>query len=106
MLSLAMATGRHDGVAALLDDLQIRPIGVIGLVGQDVSGGHAVDQVAGGRHVVLMAWPQNDADRQAQGVYADVDLGSEAAARAAKRLGVRAPFFAARRRLGRRRGSG
>jgi hypothetical protein len=38
-LSLAMAAGRHDGIAALLENLQIESIGVIGLVGQDLLGG-------------------------------------------------------------------
>ena len=80
VLAFAMATGRHDRVAALVDDLPIEVVGVIGLVSKDMLSGQAVDQVAGRSHVILLAWPQDDADRQAQGVYADVDLGSEAAA--------------------------
>lgn len=88
-----VASGRPDGIAALIDDLAIEPVGVIGLVGENVVGGDAVDQVDGGCHVVLLTRPQQDADRQAQGVYADVDLGSEAAARPAKRLGVRSPLL-------------
>lgn len=93
VLAPAMASRRHDGVTALGDDLAIEPIGVIGLLSQDVLGIQAVDQIAGRGHVVLLAWTQDDANPQAQGVYADVDLGSEAAARAAKRLGVRSPLF-------------
>ena len=88
-----MAAGRHDGIATLIDDLPIEPIGVVGLVGEDVVGGDAVDQVAGGGHVVLLAWPKQNADRQAQRIYADVDLGAETAARPAKRLGVRSPLL-------------
>jgi len=40
-----------------------------------------------------MARSQDQADRQAKGVYADMQLGPEAAARTAKRLGVLAPLF-------------
>jgi len=42
--------------------------------------GQTVNEVSGRGHVILLAWSQDDANRQTQGVYADVDLGSEAAA--------------------------
>jgi hypothetical protein len=43
-------------------------------------GGEAVDQIAGWGHVALLAWAEGEADRQAQGVYTDMQLGPEAAA--------------------------
>ena len=101
VLSLAVALGRDDGIAALVDDLLEQLVSVVGLVGENIFGGHAVDQIASGGHVVLLTWSEEQANRQAQGVYTDMELGSEAAARAAKRLGVQSPFFAARQRLGR-----
>ena len=75
-----MASWWDDGVATLVDGLPVEPIGVVSLVGDDVLGGQAVDQVAGGRHVVLLAGSQDEADRQAQSIFADMELGSEAAA--------------------------
>ena len=93
VLAFAVATWRDDGIAALVDGLLVEPVGVVGLVGDHILGGDAIDQIAGGRHVVLLARPQDQADRQTQRIYADMELGSEAAARAAKRLGVRSPLF-------------
>ena len=57
ILAPATANGKNfmPRVAALLDDLQVKPIGVISLVGQDILGGEAVDHVTGQRHVVLLA---------------------------------------------------
>ena len=80
VLSLAVALGRDDGVAALVDDEVEEAIGVVGFVGQDILRGQPFDQVAGGGHVVLLAWPGDEPHRQAKRVYADVELGSEAAA--------------------------
>src|SRR6202008_1522017 len=93
VLALSVSPGWDDGIAALVDDVLEEPGGVVGLVGDDVFGSHAVNQLAGGRPVVLLAWPEDEADRQAERVYTDVELGSEAAARAGKRLGVLSPFL-------------
>jgi hypothetical protein len=93
MLALAMAPWWDDGVATLVDGLLVEPVGIVSFVGDDVLGGQTVDQVAGGRHVVLLAGSQDQPDRQAQSIYADMELGSEATARAAKRLGVLSPLF-------------
>jgi hypothetical protein len=62
VLAPSVPPRRDDGIAALVDDLLEEPVGVVGFVGDDVLGGHAVDQVAGGRHVVLLAWPEDEAD--------------------------------------------
>lgn len=80
MLALAMASGWDDGIAALIDDEIVEAVCVVGFVGQEVLGGQALDQVAGWGHVVLLAGSDDEADRQAQRVYADMELGSEAAA--------------------------
>jgi len=93
VLSLAAATGRDDRVAALFDDFVVEAFGVIGLVGNDVFGGKPIDQIAGADHVVLLARTKDQADWQAEGVDADMELGPEAAARTAKRLGVLSPLF-------------
>ncbi len=93
VLALSVASGWDDGIAALGDDEVVQSVGVVGFVGQDIAGGQAFDQVAGRGHVVLLAWAGSEPHRQPQGVYADVQLGSEAAARAAKRLGVWSPLF-------------
>ena len=45
VLSLAVTPGRYDRIAALVDDLLVEPVGVVGLVGQDVLRRHAFDQV-------------------------------------------------------------
>jgi hypothetical protein len=67
----------------------------VSLVGEDIFGGHAFDQVTGRGPVVLLSEPH----RQAERVCANVELGSEAAARTAKRLASWPPFLAAPRRL-------
>lgn len=68
-------------------------VGVVGLVGDDVFGGQALDEIARRRHIVLLAWSQGESDRQAESVCAGMELGPDAATRAAERLGVRSPFF-------------
>lgn len=93
VLALAVTPWRDDRITALVDDEIVEALGVIGLVGQDVVGRQAFDQITGRGHVVLLAGAGDEADRQAERVYADVELGSETAARAAKRLGVRSPLF-------------
>jgi hypothetical protein len=59
-----MATGRDHRLAALVVDEVIQAIGIVSAVSQNLAGRYASDQVAGGRHIVLLAWPQNEADRQ------------------------------------------
>lgn len=81
-----MPAGQDDGFAALFQGMRSCRLG------QDIVCGDAVDQVGGGRDVLLRARAQQYADRQAQGVYADVNVGSEAA-RTAKRLAVGSPLL-------------
>ena len=88
-----MASGRDDGLAALLENEIVQAIGVVSLVGDDLAGFHAGNEIAGGSHVVLLAGTQYKADRQAQGVYDGVDLGSKAATRAPEGLSFRSPLL-------------
>ena len=71
-------------------------IGIIGAVGQNLSGRQASDQAAGRRYVVLLAGAESEAYRQAQCIDYGMELGSEAAAGTAESLGLRSPFYAAR----------
>ena len=61
-------------------------VGVVGLVGDHRLGGKAVEQGQGLRRVALLPGGQAEGERVAEGVSGSVQLGGEAAARAAKRL--------------------
>ena len=88
-----MAARRDDRLAALLGDDVAEPVGVIGTIGNDLFAAKALDQLASGRHVVLLTRSEFEADRQRQRVYDGMQFGAEAAARAAESLGFRSPFL-------------
>lgn len=88
-----MAARRDDRLAALGADEVEEAVGIIGAVAQNQQRQQAAQQVAGGGHVVLLARPEGKAHRQAQRIDYGVDLGSKAAAGAAKSLGLRPPLF-------------
>ena len=67
-------------------------VGVVSLVGDDTSGGKAVDQGFGLCAVVDLACRCDEAQRVAQGIDGDVDLGGQAAAGAPDRLILNPPF--------------
>jgi hypothetical protein len=56
MLEAPVASGRDDDLAALIEDFVEEIVRVVGAIGQDGLGGQAIDDVAGGSHVVLLAW--------------------------------------------------
>lgn len=93
MLIFAMAAGRDDRLAALLVDEIVQAVGVVGAIGQNLAGRDATDQIAGGRHVILLARAEDEADRQAKRIDYGVDFGAEPAARAPESLGLSAPLF-------------
>lgn len=62
----------------------MQAIGVVGTVGNGLAGSQPADQLAGWRHVVLLAGAKGEADGQAERVYDPVQLGTEAATRAAE----------------------
>jgi len=68
------------------------PVGVICLIGDDVLGREAFNQGFGLRAVVDLAGSEKKADRIAERIDGDVDLGAQPAARAAERLNVGPPF--------------
>lgn len=86
---------RDDGLGPDLAQGLVEVVGVVGLVGDDGGGLEAIEQ--GGRldDVASVAWRQDEADWQSERVDAGVDLGPEAASRAAKTLGLRAPLLRA-----------
>lgn len=67
-------------------------IGVVGLIGNDVTGDKAVDQGFSLRAVVDLASRRDQAQGVAQSIDSDVDLGGQAAARAPDRLLLEPPF--------------
>ena len=68
-------------------------VGVVGLVGDHRLGGKAVEQGQGLRRVALLPGGQAEGQRVTKAVGEAVQLGGEAAARAAKRL-LACAFFA------------
>lgn len=96
VLMTSVSAWRNDRFTALIQDAVTQAVGFLGPVGEDLTGARPVDQIAGRGHIVLQVRPREDTNQQAQGVYADVDLSSEAAARPAKRLGVRSLPFSPR----------
>jgi hypothetical protein len=79
--------------AAFIEDRLVKTIGVIGAIGDDRSRGQAGDETTGGSHVILLARSDCEADRQAERIYDGMQLGAEAAARAAESLGFNAPLL-------------
>lgn len=63
VLTPSMSAVRCDRVASLRDDFPIEPISVIGLVAQDVLSGQTLDQITSRGYVILLARPQDDANR-------------------------------------------
>lgn len=77
----------------MLVDEVVQAVGVVGTIGQNLASRDAADQIAGGGHVILLAGPQDEADRQAKGIDYGVDLGAEPTSRASQSLGLSAPLF-------------
>ena len=67
-------------------------VGVVAPVGQHPAGAQALDQGRGPADVALLAGTGQQPHRIAKPVGAGVDLGAQAAARAAQALGMRPPF--------------
>ena len=89
----AVALGRDHWLGAPGNDVGEQLVGIVGLVGQDVLGFEALDQLAGSDQVVFLARTAQKARWLAACVGGDVDLGAQAAARAAQTLGIRPPFL-------------
>ena len=81
-------------VGAAFCDSGAKFIGVVALVGEQVFEGQTADQSLGLANVVDLAWGQDEADRIAESIDADIDLGAQAAARTPDRLIFAPPFWA------------
>jgi len=93
VLVFAMAARRDDRLAALLVDEIVQAVSVVGAVRENLAGRDTANQIAGGRHVVLLTEAEDEADRQAHRIDYGMDLGAEPASGAAKSLGLSAPLF-------------
>jgi hypothetical protein len=71
--------GRDDGLGSDLAQGAVEMIGVVGFVGDDGGGPQAFEKLRSIEHVATMARAQDEADRQAKGVDAGVDLGPKPA---------------------------
>lgn len=95
-LDLAVPLGRDDGGDASRFQVRQNEVGVVSLVGEQDAKRRPGFVHDGGVafHIGDLTAAQRDCDREAQSVAAEVDLGREATARAAKTL-VLIPFFSA-----------
>lgn len=82
--------GDHGGGAESEESSEF--VGVVSLVSDDVSGDKALDQGFGLRTVVDLAGRRDQAQRVAECIDSDVDLGGQTAARAPDRLILVPPF--------------
>ena len=71
-----------------------KAIGIKAPIGEQVFEGKTADQALSLANVVDLACGQDEAERVAEGIDADVDLGAQAAARTADRLIFAPPFWA------------
>jgi hypothetical protein len=88
----AGAARRNDGLGANVCDGGAKAIGVKAHVGEQVFERKAADQALSLADVVDLACGQDEADRIAEGIDADVDLRAQAAARTTDRLIFAPPF--------------
>src|SRR5882762_5619521 len=95
-LSYGMACERErlDGMSVDFCDGGSKAIGIVAFVGEQVFEGKTADQALSLADIVDLACGQDEADRIAEGVDADVDLRTQAAARTPDRLIFAPPFWA------------
>ena len=60
-----MPAWRDDGFAALFVDQIVGAVGIIGTIGEHLLAAQAADEIAGECHILLLARPEDEADRQA-----------------------------------------
>lgn len=95
-LNLSVTLAGDDGGDASGVEVFADEVGVVSLVGEQHAGLRAglIHDRRVAFHIGDLPAAQRDRDREAQSVAAEMDLGREAAARAAKTL-VLIPFFSA-----------
>ena len=64
-MTLAVAARRDHRLPALLQDQIVKMVRIISLVGNNLLCWKVFDQIIGGSHVILLARPQLEANRQA-----------------------------------------
>jgi hypothetical protein len=95
----AVAFGRDHGLDISLGDLFADGVGIVTTIceeGLDLVADHAehhAEQRRKTMHIVGLARRQYEAERETPGIASGVELGSEAAARSAKRLGFLSALF-------------
>ena len=91
--SLRAGTVRwNDRLSACVRNGGSKVIGVVALVGEQVFEGKSLDQALCLTDIADLAWRQDEADRIAEGIDGDADLGAQAAARTPDRLIFASPF--------------
>ena len=70
----------------------VQVLSVASLVGDHRFGPEALDQLMAARDVVALPWPKQQAHRVAERVGGGVQLGTQAATRAAEPLSIRPPL--------------
>ena len=88
----ARAVGGDNGDRAALHQVRPEGIGVEGLVGDQDFHGQPVEQRFGLRHFVALAGSEADAQRVAEAIDSDVQLGAQPAARPPDGLILSPPF--------------
>ena len=91
-LYLAVPLGRDDNLGASFGDAIDKVIGVVSLVADGGFGVETIDQVMSEGDIVALAGRSDQADRKAERLGSGVNLGAQAAARAAQALGIRPPL--------------
>jgi curved DNA-binding protein CbpA len=92
MLGRSRGVVGDDGERTFAGDRQPEVVGVIGGIGDDDIGGHAVDERSGLRSITGLAGGEDEAHRAAQAANGEMDLGGQAAARASDGLIASPPF--------------
>ena len=86
--------GWDHGLGTAFCDKGAKAIRVIAHISEQVLERKPIDQVFGLKNVMHLACGQDEADGIAEGIHADVDLRTKAAARTPDRLVLAPPFFA------------
>lgn len=79
MLVFAVPAGWNDRLTALLKNDIMQAVRVVGAVGKHLSGGQSPNEIAGWRHVVLLARAEIETHRQTERIDYGMDFGAKTA---------------------------
>lgn len=91
-LDLAVPFGRDNNFGAGFVDAINKVVGVVSLVADGGIGVETIDQVMSEGDIVALAGRADQADRKAERLGGNMNLGAQAAARPAQALGIRPPL--------------